>query len=109
MRAVTDLPEPGLADQRNCLALVELEGDVAHGLELPAFDLEGDADVAGVEDELAAVLAEIVAFGRGEGVGRASAMVRPQYGSMASRRPSPSALNANTVMSTKMTGDRIHG
>jgi hypothetical protein len=33
----------------------------------------------------------------------------PQYGSIASRRPSPSALNAKTVISTKPTGERIQG
>ena len=30
VRAVTDLPEPRFADQRDGLALVQLEGDVAH-------------------------------------------------------------------------------
>ena len=33
----------------------------------------------------------------------------PQYGSIASRSPSPSALNAKTVSSTKPTGERIQG
>ena len=60
----------GFAHQRDRLALVQLEGNVAHRLELPALDLEADADVARVEDELAAVLAEIVPLGRCEGIGR---------------------------------------
>jgi hypothetical protein len=62
------LAAAGFADQRDRLALVELEGDVTHRLELPALDLEADADIAGIEDQLATVLAEVVALGWGEGV-----------------------------------------
>ena len=94
-RAVTDLPLPDSPDQRDGLALVQGEGDVLHGLDLAAVDLEGDADVPGFDGNVT-----------GHGV---TGHVRPQYGSTASRRPSPSALKAKTARRMKPTGDRIQG
>ena len=60
------LARAGFADERDGLALVKLEGHVAHRLDDAALDLEVDADVARVEDQLAAVRAEVVALRRGE-------------------------------------------
>ena len=109
VRAVTDLPEPELADQGDRFALVQLERDAPHCLDDAAFDLELHLDIAGVDCELAAVSAKIEALGRGERVDRFSHALWSQYGSTASRNPSPRALNANTVTRTKTTGERIHG
>ena len=61
------LARAALADERDGLALVELERDVAHGVDDAALDLEVDGDVAGIEDQLAAVRAEVVPVVGSEG------------------------------------------
>src|SRR5690606_14327826 len=102
------LARAAYAHERDGFSLVELEGNVAHGVDHTALDLEVDSDVPCVKDQLPTVLAEIVPFRWGEGV--AFRHSRPfQYGSTASRRPSPSALKAKTVISTNTTGERIQG
>ena len=97
-RAVTDLPDPLSPTSATGLALVQPERHVAHGLDMAAVDLEGHADIARVDQR-----------GHGARSSFGACCAAPQYGSIASRRPSPSALNANTVSSTKPTGDRIQG
>ena len=68
VRAVTDLPEPELADQGDGFALVQLERDAPHCLDHAAFDLELHLDIAGVDCKFAAVNTKVEALGRGERV-----------------------------------------
>ena len=49
-RAVTDLPEPELADQRQHLAAVDMEGDVAHRLDFGVVELEAHGEVADFDE-----------------------------------------------------------
>ena len=96
-RAVTDLPEP-LSPTRAIVWPLRSWNETSRTASIvAAVDLEGDADPARVDHDVA------------EGLGCHVHGLSPQYGSIASRRPSPSALNAKTVTSTKPTGERIHG
>ena len=65
VRAVTDLPEP-LSPTRAMVSPLWSWNDTSRdGLDDAALDLEVDRDVARVEDQLAAMRAEVVAFGGG--------------------------------------------
>ena len=96
-RAVTDLPEP-LSPTSAMVWPLRSWNDTSRTasivppstLKVTPIRLRVDHDVA-------------------EGLGCHVHDAPPQYGSIASRRPSPSALNAKTVTSTKPTGERIQG
>ena len=50
--AVTDLPEPELADQRHRLAAVDVERDAVDGQHLPLTEAEGDGEILDLQQGL---------------------------------------------------------
>ena len=87
--AVTDLPQPELADDRQRLAGLDVEGEAVDG----AVDAVRRAEVR----------LQVLDLEQGHGDQSRLAM----RGSSASRRPSPSRLTASTVSDRKMAGKKM--
>ena len=90
VNAVTDLPEPELADDADDLALPHGERDVLDGVRAIGAGGQPDGETAEVED------------GRARGHQR-----RAILGSRVSRSASPSMFTASTVRARKTPGKRM--